>query len=57
LANFQTSIERFRLAPDYDFTKLPNDGDLYYERFPWGLDGASWLKLAPAALAELGLSP
>jgi|SRR5579883_159394 LmbE family N-acetylglucosaminyl deacetylase len=57
LRQFQTSIERFRLAPDYDFARLPNEGDLYYERFPWGLDGASWLKLAPAALAELGLSP
>jgi len=56
LAQFHASVERFRLAPDYDFTKLPNGGDLYYERFLWGLNGASWLKLAPAALAELGLS-
>ena len=57
LAQFQTVVERFRLAPDYDFTELPNRGDLYYGRFPWSLDGASWRKLAAAALVELGLSP
>jgi len=55
LAQFQTDIERFRLAPDYDFTEPPNGGDIYYERCPWGLDGASWRKRAIAALAELGL--
>lgn len=55
LAQFQTDVERFRIAPDYDFTEPPNGGDLYYERFPWGLDGASWRKRAMAALAELGL--
>ena len=56
LAQFSVAVERFRQAPDYDFTRLPNGGDLYYERFPWGLDGQRWLGLVRTALLELELS-
>src|SRR4051794_27305140 len=55
LAAFTLDFERFRLAPDYDFTILPNGGDLLYERYDWGLTGARWRTLARAALDELGL--
>jgi LmbE family N-acetylglucosaminyl deacetylase len=56
LAQFQTSVERFRLAPLYDFAEVPNGGELYYERFSWGLDGPSWRMAARDALAELRLA-
>jgi LmbE family N-acetylglucosaminyl deacetylase len=54
---FNSSIERFRLAPRYDFTALPNGGRLNYEGFDWGLNGAGWRSLAVSALDELGLPP
>jgi LmbE family N-acetylglucosaminyl deacetylase len=55
LAWFTTERERFRLAPAYDFRLLPNGGALLYESFEWGLSGGRWLRLAQAALEELGL--
>ncbi len=55
LAEFATECERFRIAPDYDFTVLPNRGRLLYERFPWGLGGSDWLEHTRAALAELSV--
>jgi LmbE family N-acetylglucosaminyl deacetylase len=53
LASFPIDVERFRAAPDYDFTSLPNGGDLLYERQDWGMTGARWLDLARQAFAEL----
>jgi LmbE family N-acetylglucosaminyl deacetylase len=50
-----TERERFRLAPDYDFSAPPHPGPLLYELFPWGMDGARWRELAHSALQELGL--
>jgi len=55
LANFDTAVERFRRAPRYDFARLPNGGKLLYEGWNWGINGARWLRLSQAALAELGL--
>ena len=55
LASFQIDVERFRCAPHYDFELLPNAGDLYYEQFPWGLDGSRWLSFVRVAMVELGL--
>ena len=54
LARFTLDEERFRQAPDYDFARVPNDGDLLYEKQDWGMTGERWLKLARAALARLG---
>jgi N-acetylglucosamine malate deacetylase 2 len=48
-------VERFRLAPAYDFSLLPNDGRLLYDLHDWGMTGARSQSLAAAALAELGL--
>ena len=53
LASFTVDVERFRVAPRYDLTKLPNGGRLLYEHYDWGLDGARWSSLASSALAEL----
>lgn len=50
LAQFSVETERFRLAPSYDFTRAPHAGPLYYERFPWGIDGAGFRRLAAEAL-------
>ncbi len=53
LAPFAIDVESFRPAPRYDFSKPPNDGRLFYESYPWGLDGAQWNRLACSALDEL----
>jgi N-acetylglucosamine malate deacetylase 2 len=55
LAPFSLEWERFRAAPIYDFTVLPNGGDLLYERYPWGMTGARWRDLARQAIAVLRL--
>jgi N-acetylglucosamine malate deacetylase 2 len=46
LQAFPIDIERFRLAPDYDFTEPPHAGRLFYENFNWGMTGARWRELA-----------
>lgn len=55
LTRFSAAQERFRKAPDYDFSELPNDGQLLYEQQYWGMTGSRWLELARPALAGLGL--
>ncbi len=53
LAPFALDAERFRPAPAYDFTELPNGGRLLYERYGWGMTGERWLQLARAAARRL----
>jgi len=55
LCRVSADIERFRLAPAYDFGMLPNDGQLLYQRYGWGMTGAEWQALAALAVDELGL--
>jgi N-acetylglucosamine malate deacetylase 2 len=55
LSAFGVDRERFRLAPNYDFQSLPNNGRLLYEHYDWGMTGERWLALTHAALHELGL--
>lgn len=50
---FSTEVERFRLAPVYDFSKPPHEGALLYETFGWGIDGDRWRE--EAARAERAL--
>ena len=57
LAFFDVETERFRIAPAYDFSTLPNGGHLHYERHDWGMTGARWVPLVEAASRELGLEP
>lgn len=56
LSFFNAEFEYFRPAPAYDFLSLPNDGQLLYERYNWGMTGEHWLMLSRAALDELGLA-
>jgi LmbE family N-acetylglucosaminyl deacetylase len=53
----ESDVERFRPAPAYDFTILPNEGRLLHNLYGWGMTGPRWLTLASAALEELGLDP
>lgn len=43
--------ELFRLAPAHDFRSAANGGQLLYERYDWGLDGAGWRALVEALAA------
>jgi N-acetylglucosamine malate deacetylase 2 len=56
LSGFAIEMERFREMPRYDFTVLPNNGALLYERQDWGLrTGAQWKEFAGQALVALDL--
>lgn len=46
LSRFSIDEERFRLAPDYDFSLPPHPGPLWYECMGWGMTGAQWRSLA-----------
>ena len=52
LRQFALDVERFRVAPRYDFTARPHDA-LYYERFDWGMTGERFVCIARAALSAL----
>jgi N-acetylglucosamine malate deacetylase 2 len=54
LRQFPLGVERFRMAPSYDFTLPPHEGRLHYEYFNWGVKGAEWRALAREALARQG---
>jgi LmbE family N-acetylglucosaminyl deacetylase len=54
LRPFQACVERFRPAPDYDFTRRPAE-QVYYDWFAWGATSRGWLEQAARALKELGL--
>ena len=55
LALFPVGDEVFRPAPAYGFADPPHAGALLYERFPWGMDGPRWRRLAAEAARELGV--
>ena len=46
LKYFPIAIERFRPAPDYDFTQPPHEGRLFYENYDWGMTSGSFCELA-----------
>jgi LmbE family N-acetylglucosaminyl deacetylase len=50
LAAVPLELERFRLAPAYDFTGPPHGGQLWYEMLGWPMTGARWRAVAAAAL-------
>lgn len=52
---FRVDEERLRVAPGYDFTCAPHEGELLYEAFGWGMTGERFRALAREALGELGL--
>jgi LmbE family N-acetylglucosaminyl deacetylase len=53
LRYFSVDVERFRTAPVYDFSRLPNSGALFYEQFDWGMTGSKFLGITEAVAAEL----
>lgn len=56
LRDMPVRVERFRPAPRYDFTQAPHAGRLRYERYPLGIRGKHWRKLAADAMEHLGLN-
>lgn len=52
LSAFSIDVERFRDAPEHDFTRAPHEGALHYEVHGWFV-GAEWRALAGRALARL----
>ena len=46
LSSFGTDRERFRKAPDYDFSRPPHEGKLWYECMGWAMTGEQWRVLA-----------
>jgi LmbE family N-acetylglucosaminyl deacetylase len=46
LAKFGLAVERYRKAPEYDFTCPPCAPPLHYELFPWGMDSGRFCNLA-----------
>jgi LmbE family N-acetylglucosaminyl deacetylase len=55
LRDMPVRCERYRPAPAYDFTAAPHAGRLRYERYPLGIRGPEWRRLAADALAQLRL--
>jgi N-acetylglucosamine malate deacetylase 2 len=55
LAAFKIDVERFRLAPTYDFGAPPHEGRLHYERFGFAVAGSMWRAFARAAMKKLSL--
>jgi LmbE family N-acetylglucosaminyl deacetylase len=49
LVRFSVDSERFRMAPRYDFSQAPHEGQLYYERYGWGVNGARFRELCKDA--------
>lgn len=54
LRKFSTEVELFRQIPDYDFTKPPHQGKLFYEQFDWGITGEKWRENACKVLDQFG---
>ena len=52
---FTIGDEHFRPAPAYVFTQPPHPGELFYEKFDWGMSGQRFRQLAREALCELGM--
>jgi N-acetylglucosamine malate deacetylase 2 len=53
LSKFSLEYERFRIAPQYDFSRAPHAGEFLYDRFPWGMTSERFRSLARAAEQEL----
>lgn len=50
LRNFPIYEEKFRTAPQYDFTNPPHSGPLHYETLGWEITGEHWRWCAGEAL-------
>jgi LmbE family N-acetylglucosaminyl deacetylase len=50
LEGFTAKSERFRPAPNYDFSRPPHEGKLWYECMGWAMTGDEWRKLATQSI-------
>lgn len=57
LQHVPLDLERFRVAPEYDFSAPPHRGRLLYETFGWEISGARWREHAARALHDLEAAP
>ncbi|HWN69358.1 MAG TPA: PIG-L family deacetylase [Haliangium sp.] len=48
-------VERYRVAPEYDYTRPPHDGPLLYEQRHLGMTGAEWREQAVQAMRLMSL--
>ena len=48
---FETTQERWRKAPEYDFAQPPHAGKLWYECMGWPMTGENWRALAAETIA------
>lgn len=55
LRRFPLHIEKFRQAPNYDFSRPPHAGPLLYETFGWGIKGKDFNRQAMEAAKILSL--
>jgi hypothetical protein len=46
LDGFVINHERFRVAPEYDFSRPPHKGKLWYECMAWPMTGRQWRAIA-----------
>ena len=52
LSSFRTDRERFRKAPDCDFSRPPHDGKLWFECMGWQMTGEQWRAHAAQCMAR-----
>ena len=53
LAAFRVDSERIRPAPEYDFSRPPHEGLLWYESMNWEMSGAEWRELAANTIHDM----
>jgi hypothetical protein len=53
LKEFQDAKEQYRIAPVYDFTRLPHEGPVHYDNYPWGMTSTRFCELAMEAENKL----
>jgi N-acetylglucosamine malate deacetylase 2 len=51
LEGFPIDQECFRVAPEYDFTRAPHQGNLWYECMAWPMTGRQWRTIAIEKIA------
>jgi len=56
LRNFPLDAERFRRAPDYDFSAPAPPPAAWYDAQDWPIDSRTWLQIARQALVQAGLA-
>jgi LmbE family N-acetylglucosaminyl deacetylase len=49
LQPFQLDVERYRIAPEYDFKRPPHEGRVFYDDFSWGMTSGRFCELAREA--------